>query len=83
MSTYLLKPSPSVFLGAQRQLACRKPNFNMVLLLTDIHTNPQQPITPKKHGRPQHNFFRYGLNWIVEKLPQRGTKPHKLGKLFL
>jgi Transposase DDE domain. len=42
-----------------------------------------KPIPLKKHGRPQHNFFRYGLNWIAQKLNQRGYFLKQLYRVFL
>ena len=34
-------------------------------------------ISIKKHGRPQYNYFRYGLNWIKEKYGQFIPAAHK------
>lgn len=35
-------------------------------------------ITIKKHGRPQYNCFRYGLNWIKEKWYQSAEAMQRL-----
>ena len=35
-------------------------------------------IPLKKHGRPQYNYFRYGLNWIKEKYGQFSESTHTL-----
>jgi hypothetical protein len=35
-------------------------------------------IPLKKHGRPQYSLFRYGLDWIVEALIQRGYQLRRL-----
>lgn len=38
-------------------------------------------IKIKKHGRPQYNLFRYGLDWINEKLIKRGQQMKKLTRI--
>lgn len=42
----------------------------------------EKPIRLKKHGRPQYSFFRYGLDWVSEKLFKRGQKLRELTRLF-
>ena len=42
----------------------------------------EKVISLKKHGRPQYSWFRYGLDWIVNKIIQRGQKLRRLCKLF-
>lgn len=43
----------------------------------------EKKITIKKHGRPQYSVFKYGLNWISEKLFKRGQQLRKLAKITL
>ena len=43
----------------------------------------EKVIPLKKHGRPQHNCFRYGLNWLVDKLYRRGQQLRVICRLFL
>jgi hypothetical protein len=43
----------------------------------------EKVIPLKKHGRPQYSLFRYGLDWIVEALTQRGYKLRKLTTLLV
>lgn len=43
----------------------------------------EKTIRLKKHGRPQTSFFRYGLDWICEKLITRGQKLRRLTNLCL
>ena len=43
----------------------------------------EKVIPLKKHGRPQSSFFRYGLDWISEKLFKRGQKLRQLTVLFV
>ncbi len=40
-------------------------------------------IRLKKHGRPQYNLFRYGLEWITRALVERGQALRRLLKVFL
>ena len=42
----------------------------------------EKVIRFKKHGRPQNNFFRYGLDWLLAALLQRGQKLRKLSMVF-
>jgi len=43
----------------------------------------EKKITIKKHGRAQYSLFRYGLNWISEKLFKRGKKLSHLTKITI
>lgn len=43
----------------------------------------EKVIPLKKHGRPQYSLFRYGLDWIVEALIQRGSKLKRLTTLLI
>jgi len=43
----------------------------------------EKVIPLKKHGRPQYSLFRYGLDWIVEALIQRGYKLRRLTTLLV
>lgn len=47
----------------------------------------EKTIRLKKHGRPQYNFFRYGLDLIMSSIMHRGQKLRKitriLDKIFL
>lgn len=42
----------------------------------------EKTIRLKKHGRPQYSLFRYGLDWIMTALLQRGQKLRRLATLF-
>lgn len=42
----------------------------------------EKTIRLKKHGRPQYSLFRYGLDWIMTALFQRGQKLRQLVTLF-
>lgn len=42
----------------------------------------EKTIRLKKHGRPQYSLFRYGLDWIMTALFQRGQKLRQLATLF-
>lgn len=42
----------------------------------------EKTIRIKKHGRPQYSFFRYGLDWIMTALLQRGQALRRLLKVF-
>jgi hypothetical protein len=49
--------------------------------LTGEWRNQQEKVIRlKKHGRPQCSFFRYGLEWISERLYKRGQKLRQLTK---
>ena len=39
-------------------------------------------IRLKKHGRPQYNFFRYGLDWIMTALFKKGQYLRKLSRVL-
>ena len=41
----------------------------------------EKAIITKKHGRPQYSFFRYGLDWISEKLVKRGRQLRQLTRV--
>jgi hypothetical protein len=42
----------------------------------------QKTIRLKKHGRPQSSLFRYGLDWIMSGLIQRGQKLREIARVF-
>lgn len=43
----------------------------------------ERTIRLKKHGRPQYNLFRYGLEWITRALIERGQALRRLLRVFL
>lgn len=42
----------------------------------------EKTIRLKKHGRPQVSLFRYGLDWIMTALFNRGHKVNRLAQVF-
>ncbi len=42
----------------------------------------EKTIRLKKHGRPSISLFRYGLDWIMSGLLQRGQKLRRLARIF-
>lgn len=57
-------------------------SFCWALLTGEWRHQCDKVIRLKKHGRPQYSLFRYGLEWIMTALFQRGQKLRRLLSIF-